>query len=268
MLTFPTEKVNSHITRIFGFGTELMYLVEGSEYAVLLDTGSGFGSLKACTDQLTDKPIKVLITHGHVDHALGAAEYQNVYMNHEDDVIFTRHSDKQFRLDGLSMYTCKDEFTMTDLIEPMPLSEMKDMKEGDAFDLGGIHIDVYACPGHTVGSLIFLIREDGILLTGDACNPFTFLFEDYSTSVDTYLHSLKKLKEKTDGKYSMIMLSHGTGEGYPELINDVIQVCINIEEGKTDDIPMEFKGHHGLIAMKDPDMKYGNIVYRKDKIWD
>ena len=46
MLKFPTEAVDSHITRIYAFGTELMYLIEGTTKNVLIDTGSGFGSLK------------------------------------------------------------------------------------------------------------------------------------------------------------------------------------------------------------------------------
>lgn len=87
-LVFKTEKVTERITRIYAFATELMYLVEGTEKAVLIDTGSGIGSLKACVEQLTDKPVIVLVTHGHVDHAMGAAEFENVYMSHEDDYIY------------------------------------------------------------------------------------------------------------------------------------------------------------------------------------
>ena len=30
MLKFPTETVDEHITRIYAFGTELMYLIEGT----------------------------------------------------------------------------------------------------------------------------------------------------------------------------------------------------------------------------------------------
>lgn len=71
MFTFKTEKLTSRVTRIQAPGEELMYLVEGEERAALLDTGTGVGHLKPCVDKLTDKPVSVLITHGHVDHAMG-----------------------------------------------------------------------------------------------------------------------------------------------------------------------------------------------------
>lgn len=58
MLKFDTEKVSENITRFYAFGTELVYLIEGSEKNVLIDTGSGFGSLKKAVD-------KVLSSHGN-----------------------------------------------------------------------------------------------------------------------------------------------------------------------------------------------------------
>ena len=67
---------------------ELMYLVEGRDQAALIDTGSGLGFLKAYVEKLTDKPILVLLTHGHVDHAMGAGEFETVYMNRADDYIY------------------------------------------------------------------------------------------------------------------------------------------------------------------------------------
>ncbi len=110
-LIFKTEKVTDRITRIFAFNTELMYLVEGSRRAVLIDTGSGFGSLKSCVDRLTDKPVTVLLTHGHTDHALGAAEFDEVYINPADEKAYNIHSDKALRKKqercGLSFFSCR-----------------------------------------------------------------------------------------------------------------------------------------------------------------
>ena len=52
-MKFKTERISEHITRIYGFCIEMMYLVEGEKDAVLIDTGSGYFSLKQCVDQLT-----------------------------------------------------------------------------------------------------------------------------------------------------------------------------------------------------------------------
>ena len=57
-------------------GTEYMYLLEGSEKALLLDTGYGAGNLRAFVEQLTDKPVIVANTHYHPDHAGGNGEFE------------------------------------------------------------------------------------------------------------------------------------------------------------------------------------------------
>ena len=96
-LQFRTERISTRVTRIFGFNTELMYLVEGNERAALLDTGSGFGSLRGCVEALTDKPVIVLLTHGHTDHALGAAEFDEVYISPLDEAVYSVHSVMDYR---------------------------------------------------------------------------------------------------------------------------------------------------------------------------
>lgn len=62
-------------------GTENMYLLEGSEKALLIDTGYGAGNLRAFVEKLTDKPIIVVNTHYHPDHAAGNGEFEEVYMS-------------------------------------------------------------------------------------------------------------------------------------------------------------------------------------------
>ena len=272
MLTFRTEKISPRITRIFAFATELMYLVEGDEKAALLDTGSGLGSLKACVESLTDRPVVVLLTHGHTDHAMGAGEFDDVYMNHEDDYIYVPHADPAFRRDGFDTLTDGLVYEASDIIPAAPLSSIQDLKEGDSFDLGGVHIDLYACPGHTRGSLVMLIREERMILLGDACNSFTFMHEAYSTTIAEYEKSLRRLEPLVEGQYDTVLLSHGDGRGHKEMIADVIRVCGDIRSGNTDDVPMAFRGAKGLIAKAmGPDGQRldggkGNIVYSKDRV--
>ena len=203
-----------------------------------------------------------------MDHAMGAAEFENVYMSHEDDYIYEKHGTVAFRRSSLSMITPPYETGEEDLIPTMKLSEIKNLTEGDRFDLGGISVEIYACPGHTRGSVVMLIPEERLLITRDACNLFTFVYDDYSTTITEYEESLKALQEKVSGKYDNVLLSHGDGNGYPELIADVIRVCEDIKAGRTDDIPFEFLGTTGLVAKAvDPSRgERGNIVYNKDRV--
>jgi glyoxylase-like metal-dependent hydrolase (beta-lactamase superfamily II) len=244
----------------------------GDERAALLDTGSGIGSLKACVESLTNKPLIVLLTHGHVDHAMGAGEFGEVYMNRADDYIFAEHGDMEFRRKSLSIAEPGHIFTEADLLPTPDVNSFRDMKGGDSFDLGGITVEAYDCPGHTKGSIVFLIREERALLLGDACNSFTFMFESYSTSITEYEASLRKLLTEVKGKYDTVYLSHRDGNGHKEMIEDVIKVCEDIRAGNTDDVPFKFKGVSGLIAKAvKPDGTRidggkGNIVYNKERV--
>ena len=271
MLTFEPEKISPTTTRIRAPGFELMYLVEGKEKAALIDTGSGLGFLRAYIEKLTHKPVIVLLTHGHVDHAMGAAEFPEVYMNHADDYIYTQHADMVFRKDGL--FLCPQKVEEKEIIPAKELSEIKQMSGGDSFDLGGIHIDIYDLPGHTRGSVVMLIREERVLLLGDACNYLTFLHEPYSTSVKEYKENLETLKPQVEGKYDAVYLSHGPGNGDVGLIDGVIAVCQDIMDGHTDDIPFGFKDSKGFLAKAEVerdvrrDGGIGNVIYSKERIF-
>lgn len=268
MIEFRTEKINDRITRIRGVMDEYMYLVVGAERAALLDTGSGFGSLKALVDNLTDTPVTVLISHGHVDHAMGAAEFNDVYMNREDEYIYNRHGERDFRLSEVKNSPISESFDDRDYVETAPLSHFHDLKDGMSFDLGGLHIDVYACPGHTRGSLVFLIREDRVLMSGDAANDATFLFGDYSLSVDIYRDNLIRLNKKIGGKFDRVLTCHHSGEVGASVIDGLITVCDEILAGRSDDIPFPFHGTLGFIAkkMQPPQMirldgGVGNLIF-------
>lgn len=273
MVKFHSEKISEHITRIYGLTEEQMYLVTGSKKAALIDTGSGAGSLRSYVETLTDKPVTVLLTHGHVDHAMGAPEFDTVYMSREDDYIYSQHCELEARKGYLSQSPDFDKIVEEDYIPVASADSFHDLREGDVFDLGGISVEVYSCPGHTKGSLCMLIREERTLITGDACNTFTFLFDTYSTGLSTYEKNLTALKEKTAGKYDRILLSHGPGREYPvELIDEVLEVCEDIKSGNVDDLPFEFMGKKAFIAKAMEmgggrlDGKLGNIVYDKERV--
>ena len=59
----------THITDAMGVS---FTLIEGEKKAVLFDTGYGMEDVGAYVRTLTDRPVKVLLSHGHHDHMLGA----------------------------------------------------------------------------------------------------------------------------------------------------------------------------------------------------
>ncbi|MGN0434431.1 MAG: MBL fold metallo-hydrolase [Bilifractor sp.] len=266
---FRTEKVSERITRIYAFSSELMYLVEGDEKAALLDSGSGIGFVKPLIESLTKKPLLVLLTHGHVDHAMGASEFppENVYINQDDAYIYRPHSTYAFRRDGLFLMEGGESVTDEDFTPVVPIESYHDLKEDMSFDLGGVSVQVYACPGHTKGSLVFLLPETRTVLLGDACNSNTFLFEDYSLSVEAYQKSLEALKNKLFGKYDTALASHGDGILVPGVIDENIEICQKIMERRDDGVLMEFRGHKGRIALADAKPHHGNIVYNPGRIF-
>ena len=267
---FRTEKVSGRITRIFALSGELMYLVEGDEKAALLDTGSGIGFFRSLVESLTDKPLVVLITHGHIDHAMGASEFpsESVYINKEDAYIYEQHSTHAFRKAGLPMMGPAGEAVVPeeDFTPERPITDYNDLKEGDRFDLGGVSVEMYACPGHTKGSLVMLIPEERTVLLGDACNSFTFVFQDYSTALSEFRDSLIRLKGLLDGKYDRVLSSHGDGELVKEVIDENIALCGVILDGKDDAAPFGFMGSSGRLGIARGEPGHGNIVYNPERL--
>lgn len=274
---FKSEKIADNILRINGITGELMYLVEGTDKAALIDTGSGVGNLKEYVQKITSKPIIVILTHGHVDHASGAADFDEVYMNHDDDGVYKEHNQLTIRKDYIKM-TNKvgfEKLKESDYVKQRPSSNYKDLKDGLKFELGGTTLIVYNATGHTPGMMPILFKEQRILLVGDAASKSsTFLFDKNALGIASYEKSMKDLLEKTNGKFDKIFLSHRTGEAPKELLSNIISLCEDIKAGKVDNIPFTFMGQQAYIAkevnekFERVDGLFGNIIYNKERIFE
>ncbi len=281
MSCFTHEKVTDRITRIRDVSGVCMYLVEGSERALLLDTGVGVGSLRAAVSALTDKSVTVVLTHGHVDHACGAGEFDTVYLSAADLPLYAGHSLLPVRQGYVSgAGKMGGDPAVLAAVKPadyLPARAAEDflpLEGGMTFELGGLTAEVIALPGHTPGSVVVLLREERMLLLGDACNGFTFLFEPDCPTVEQYRQGLLQLKAETDGKYDRTLYSHGTGEGCVDMVDRVIAVCDDILAGNADD--MHFRGFDGTPACIAKAMDFsrfcradggeGNVVYDPQKV--
>ncbi|MBQ9122919.1 MAG: MBL fold metallo-hydrolase [Lachnospiraceae bacterium] len=136
-------------------GSENMYLLEGEKKALLIDTGFGVGNLRKYVETLTDKPIEVVNTHFHPDHAAGNGEFPKVYVSHN------------WKADEAAVYSSGAvPFDISKL--PYPNYEKIGLHDGDVIDLGKRLIEVFeAKPAHCESSLFFLDRGHRMFFCGD-----------------------------------------------------------------------------------------------------
>ena len=275
------EKITPRITRIWDVSHTAIYLIEGSESALVVDTGVGAGSLRAAVESLTAKPVTVLLTHGHVDHAMGAGEFDTVYLHSADKELYLDHSQLGVRMGHVQGAVQQGgDAELIAKVQPGDYLPVKAVEEflplewGKTYSLGDISVQAIAAPGHTPGSTVLLIPEERILILGDACNGFTFLFDASCPSVAQYREMLLGLQKETAGKYDRCLFSHGMGEGTVDMIANVIAVCDDILAGKVDNMPFRgFNGEPAFIAKAMDFARFcradggeGNVVYNPEKI--
>lgn len=245
-----------------------MYLIIGDERSLLIDTGYGLPGLSEFVRSLTSLPFIVALTHGHVDHAMGAGEFDEVYMSHEDLECFRYHSEMSCRMHVIRMIEPDFDGPLT-----APYTkEFIDLKDGQMFDLGNVSVRTIAVPGHTRGTMVFLIEEERAVIFGDACGPGTLVMEEFSSTISEYLASLKHLKEY-ETEYDHIYRFHGTCVSEKDLLDTVIGCCHEILEHRDAEIPVPqsaadifpVKSEIPSFMARMPGDEKGNIAYRKDK---
>ncbi len=169
-----------------------MTLLCGGDQAMLIDTGYGLEDVAAYARTLTDKPLSVMLTHGHHDHALGARWFDRVYLAKADFPVYETYINEHWRRHVLNGARDKgitvDERTF--LSAKMPAPEVLDELEAD---LGGLTARIIPCPGHTPGSAVVYVPERELLITGDDWNPCTWLFFPEALCAQDYRRNMRRL---------------------------------------------------------------------------
>ncbi len=194
MMSFEINPIMSGITHIRDCMGVCMTLLEGEKAALLVDTGYGVEDVSAFVRTLTDKPLTVLLTHNHHDHALGSRWFEKTCILPEDMAewyAFTGLEKRkvvwgQAKSKGLCV--TEPEFLSGSCNTPIAI-------HGGALDLGGLTAEIIPCPGHTPGSCVLFIPERELLLTGDDWNPCTWLFFDAALGVCQYREHVRGLQK-------------------------------------------------------------------------
>ena len=246
---YPFKEIADQTYEIGEFDCASIFLLIGAEKAMLIDTGIGIGDLRGFVRSKTDLPVMVCITHDHGDHVGGASAFTDVYVHPKDMVDFTSGGGIGLSVAGRVGYIRwiaereKGVYPYNlaeDVTEWGPCPALHPLADGQVIDLGGRRVTVYACPGHTPGSITFLDENSRTLFLGDACNCNLLLRgggrgSHRFTSIEKALSSLKRLHSLRpqydrffNGHYDYRPFGAPLGE---DVLPDAITACEQILAG-------------------------------------
>jgi hydroxyacylglutathione hydrolase len=127
--------------------------------AVVIDPGGEVPRITDAISQLGVTVEQILLTHGHIDHAGGAAELAEALGNLPIEGPDQRD---RFLLDGLAAQARSLGFAGGRNVTPT-----RWLREGDQVRLAGHQFDVLHCPGHTPGHIVLVNQASRFAVVGD-----------------------------------------------------------------------------------------------------
>lgn len=222
-----------HIEEDFGV---YCTLIIGKSMAILVDTGFGNRNLRSFVEENISTPYLVVNSHGHPDHIGG---------NHWFDTV----------------YALKEEWDVIRHFEKERTYQLEEVRAGQQIDLGDLHVDIVALPGHTQGSIGLLVQEEKILIAGDALNESLWLFNYGSLSMKELYETLQRTVHMG---FSTYLCGHSDQEYQREKIFAHIH---NMEHLKVDESTIQNTiGFETYCSSYSDQYGDSNIVFTEDKV--
>ncbi len=125
----------------------------------VIDPGGEVDRIVAEVERLGIVVERIALTHGHFDHAAGAAELKErlggVPVEGPDER-------DRFLLDALAV-----DGPARGLADARAVTPDRWLREGDTVELAGVPFNVLHCPGHTPGHVVFVNPDGRFALVGD-----------------------------------------------------------------------------------------------------
>jgi glyoxylase-like metal-dependent hydrolase (beta-lactamase superfamily II) len=171
----------------------------------VVDPGGDVPRILAAIEKLGVTVEKILLTHGHIDHAGGAAalrEAMGLTIEGPDERDL-------FLLDGLA-----EQGRAYGIAGARSVLPDRWLKEGDTVEAAGRSFAVLHCPGHTPGHVVLVDAEARLALVGDvlfrgSVGRTDFLYGDSRALLDSVRQKLFPL-----GDDIAFICGHGPGSTF------------------------------------------------------
>lgn len=155
----PERGLKAAIIPVTGFkqNCTLLWNPETLKGAVV-DPGGDLDQIQAAIAQVGMQPEKILLTHGHIDHAGGAAELRErlggipIEGPHVNERPLLDNLEKQGEAYG---------------VPARAVTPDRWLDEGETVSVAGHTFEVLHCPGHSPGSVVLVNRAQRFALMGD-----------------------------------------------------------------------------------------------------
>ena len=176
-------------------GMVRMFVLEGDDKALLIDSGMNTPDAAELAGSVTSKPLELLNTHADRDHVSGNGAFTGFYMSPDEEENYHRAGG-------------------TGSIIPI--------KEKDIIDLGNRPLEIIDIPGHTPGSVAILDINKRVLISGDSVQDGNIFMFGTFRDLNRYIPSMRKLLSYKD-RFDSVFPSHGTFPVQPELLEKLIE---------------------------------------------
>ena len=207
-------QINANTWRIEDDGVRL-FLLAGTEKALLIDSGMNLNNARDIAAGLTDLPLSLLNTHADRDHIGSNEQFDAFYMHPAEEPVYRRSG-------------------KSGTIIPV--------REGDSLNLGDRELRIIHLPGHTPGSIAVLDVQNRVLISGDPIQAHgrIFMFGDHRNMED-YIASLEHLESFAD-QFDEIWPSHADIPVSPAVIRKLRDGAQAVLDGTIQGKPTEFFG--------------------------
>lgn len=135
-----------------------VFLVKKNNVYVAFDAGVDQKSVEEGCKTLSIDPSAVkavFLTHSDADHVDGLTAFPSakVYLSKDEEPLL---KEKKYR-----------HFMGQEHMNKLPVAEYKTLSDGQTVNVGGITVKAIATPGHTQGSMVYVVGKN--MFTGDLC---------------------------------------------------------------------------------------------------